>query len=190
MDQHVNRRFQPISTQSALIRPFTLADADAVLALSNEESLVKWLPSQVYVDHAHAVSVLEFLIGKSTSPADPRLEPYVLAVEDPRTHDLIGHVGFSPLGDEVEIGFAIKESHQGRGIATEVIGAASRWCFRSYAIDRILAITSSANGAAMRALERSGFEWRGNELMDFQGTLQPVATFALARSTTPGPTQS
>ncbi len=186
----MNRAFQPIRTQSALLRPFTLTDADAVLALSNEDSLVKWLPSQVYADRAHAVAVLEFLIDQYSSPCDPRLGPYVLAVEDPRTHDAIGHVGFSPLGHEVEIGFAIKESHQGRGVAAEVIAAASRWCFQSYSIDRILAITSSANSAAMRALERSGFEWRGNELMDFQGTLQPVATFALARSTTPGPTQS
>jgi ribosomal-protein-alanine N-acetyltransferase len=172
---------QPLETRSLLIREFTLKDAATALALSNEETCRTWLPSQVYRDYPHALSALEFLIDQCSTPGNPRHGPYVLAIQHRTDGALIGHVGFSPLDHEVEIGFAIAQDYQRQGFATEAIAAASRWAFRTFELDRILGITAAANIASKRALVRARFAYEGDKVMNFQGTDQDVSVYALCR---------
>ena len=170
----------PIATASLLLRHFDLKDAPAALLLSNEETSRAGLPSQVYRDHAHAVSALAFLMKHYSTPGNPRHGPYVLAVEH-RSHGvLIGHVGFSPLGAEVEIGFSIAQDYQGKGLASEAIVAASRWVFEGFGLDTIIAVTSAVNTASKRTLARAGFVHERDESMNFQGTVQDVSLYALS----------
>src|SRR6516225_7462187 len=122
----------PLETRSLLLRHFVLEDVVAVHALSDEETSRTWLPSQVYRDRAHACSVLESLIGHYSTPGNPTQGPYVLAIEYRTDGALIGHVGFSPWDNEVEIGFSIAQRRQRQGLATEAIGAASRWVFKTF----------------------------------------------------------
>lgn len=169
----------PLDTRSLRIRKAVLDDARELLLLSNEPVFRTWLPSQVYRDESHARSVLEFLIGQYSSPANPRQGAYVLVIEHKADRTLAGHVGFSPIEDEVEIGFAIAQRYQGQGLAVEAIVAASRWAFGSFELDRILGITSSANVASKRTLVRAGFAHQRDKVMGFQGTEQPVSVYAL-----------
>ena len=172
----------PIETRSLLLRPFVLQDAASTLVLSHEETYRAWLPSQVYRDHAHALSALAFLIEQYSAPGHPRHGPYVLAIEHRAAGELIGHVGFSPLNDEVEIGFSIAQNHHRQGLATEAIVAASRWAFQAFDLDRILAITSVANIASKHAVLRAGFAYEGDRAMQFQGAEQDVSAYSLSRS--------
>ena len=155
-------------------------DAAAALLLSNEETARTWLPSQVYRDHDHAVSALDFLIRQYSAPGNPRHGPYVLAIEHRASSSLIGHVGFSPLDDEVEIGFSVAEKFQGQGLGSEAIVAASRWALEAFGLSRILGITSAANIASGRTLVRAGFAYEGTRMMRFQGTEQETRVYALA----------
>jgi RimJ/RimL family protein N-acetyltransferase len=170
----------PIKTRSLLIRQFVQDDAGALLALSHEDTLRTWLPNQVYADAAHAASVLEFLIGAYSTPADPRYGPYVLAIEQRIDRALIGHVGFSPVDGDVEIGFAIGQTYQRRGFATEAIVAACRWAIDVFTLQKIVGITSVANTASRRALLRAKFEHEGERVMRFQGTDQTVSMYTLS----------
>jgi RimJ/RimL family protein N-acetyltransferase len=176
----------PLETRSLLLRHFVMEDAVAVHTLSDEESSRTWLPSQVYRDHAHACSVLESLIGHYSAPGNPTEGPYVLGIEDRTTGTLIGHVGFSPFGNEVEIGFGIAERCQRQGLATEAIGAASRWVFRTFGLKRILGVASAANIASMRTLRRAGFVHEEDRAMKFQGVEQDVCVYVLSRSSSLG----
>lgn len=171
----------PIETASLLLRHFDLKDAPAALLLSKEETSRAGLPSQVYRDHAHAVSALAFLIRHYPTPGNPRHGPYVLAVEHRASGALIGHVGFSPLDDEVEIGFSIAQDYQRQGLATQAIVAASRWAFETFELDTIVAITSVANVPSKRTLARAGFVHERNQSMNFQGVVQDVSVYSLAR---------
>ena len=163
-----------------MLRCFVPRDAAIALALSNEEAARTWLPSQVYRDHAHALSALEFLIGQFSNPGNPRLGPYVLAIEHRASSSLIGHVGLSPLDDEVEIGFSVAQQWQRQGFASEAIVAASRWAFQTFALDRIVGIASAANVASRRALERAEFVYEGDKAMRFQGVEQEVSRYVLS----------
>lgn len=172
----------PIETRSLLLRHFDLGDATTMLILSNEQTARTWLPSQVYRDDAHARSALEFLLSQCSSPGNPRHGPYVLAIEHRTSSSLIGHIGFSPLDDEVEIGFSIAEKYQRQGFASEAIVAASDWALRTFALNRILGITSVANIGSRRALVRARFAYEGEKTMRFQGTEQQVCVYALSGS--------
>ena len=167
-------------TRSLVLRQFVPGDAAMVFLLSNEETARTWLPSQVYRDHAHALSVLESLMRQYSTPGNPRHGPYVLAIEHRASSSLIGHIGFSPLDGEVEIGFSIAQKYQRQGFASEAIVAASRWAFRAFALDRIVGITSVANVASRRALLRARFAYEGDKLMRSQGAEQEVCVYGLS----------
>ena len=171
----------PLTTASLLIRPFVSEDAAGIFLLSREDAYRTWLPSQVYNDESEARAAIEFLIAKYSDPGNPRLGPYVLAIEHHADRTLIGHVGFSPFGDDVEIGFAIGEGYQGRGLATEAVVAASQWALETFALDRILGIASAVNIASKRTLIRARFAHQKDCLMPFQGTEQTVTMYVLDR---------
>jgi len=176
----------PLETRSLLLRHFVMEDAVALHTLSDEESSRTWLPSQVYRDHAHACSVLESLIRAYSAPGNPTKGPYVLGIEDRSDSTLIGHVGFSPFGNEVEVGFAIAERSQRQGLAAEAIGAASGWVFRTFGLKKILGITSAANIASMRTLRRAGFVHEEDRVMTFQGREEDVCVYVLSRGSSLG----
>ena len=149
--------------------------------MSHEEGIRAWLPSQVYRDEAHAASVLAFLISQYSVPADPAVGPYVLGVQLRSTGELVGHVGLSPLGKAVEVGFAIENSRQRKGIATEAVRAVCHWASDVFLLETILGITAAQNVASQGVLLRAGFTWRKDEVMRFQGLERPVMFFAFSR---------
>lgn len=171
----------PLETRSLRLRQFVPGDAAAALILSNEESARAHLPSQVYRDLEHAISELKFLISQYSTPGNPKHGPYVLAVVHRASSSLIGHVGFSPLGQEVEIGFSVAQKYQGQGFASEALVAASRWALEAFALNRILGITSATNIASRRTLVRARFVYERDKSMRFQGTETEVSVYALYR---------
>lgn len=163
------------------LRALVPEDASKIFQMSQEDGMRTWLPSQVYRDEAHAASVLASLIAQYSAPADPRLGPYVLGVQVRSAGELVGHVGFGPLGEAVEVGFAIESVHQRKGVATEAVRAACEWAADAFSIATILGLTAAHNSASQGVLLRAGFVRQKEEVMRFQGLEQPVIFFAFDR---------
>ena len=68
------------------------------------------------------------------------LGPYVLAIVEAGTSRLLGHVGFSPLDDEVEVSYAIAEDSRGRGYGAEALRHACQWAAETFVLPSILAL--------------------------------------------------
>jgi RimJ/RimL family protein N-acetyltransferase len=149
-----------------------------VMKLNGEETTARWLPSHVYSDLDEAAASLAFLIAAYGSPGDPRLGPYVLGVEHGESRKLLGHVGFSPLDDDVEVSYAIAQQARRRGHGTQALACACRWAAAAFALRSIVAITAAANVASRRTLDRAGFVHSGMHVMRFQGTEQRVSRHA------------
>jgi RimJ/RimL family protein N-acetyltransferase len=164
------------------LRAFVPGDASKVFRMSQEPGMRTWVPSQVYRDEAHAAAVLAHLIAHYGDPAVPRAGPLVLGIETREARELIGHVGFSPLGGDVEIGYAIEESRQRRGFATEAVRAACAWALHAFSLDSILGVTAEHNIASQRVLARAGFVRQRAEFMRFQGHEQRVVIYSLPPS--------
>lgn len=167
-----------LETPTLLLRHFVPQDAPSIMKLNGEATTRRWLPSHVYGDLAEAEASLAYLIESYTSPGDPRLGPYVLGVEHRESRQLLGHVGFSPLDDDVEVSYAIAEQARGRGLGAEALMCACKWAAAAFALRRIVAITAAANLPSRRTLDRAGFVHSGRDTMRFQGTDQSVDRFA------------
>lgn len=167
----------PITTASLQLRHFVLEDAARILALNAEPSTRRWLPSHVYADLDEARAALGYLIGCYAKPGHPAQGPYVLAIDERASGQLIGHVGFSQLDDEVEVSFAIAESMRGRGYGVEALVAACDAVGAAYGLPSILALTAATNRDSRRTLDRAGFVHERDEARTFQGTPQTVSRY-------------
>lgn len=85
----------------------------------------------------------------------------LLAVEWRETGELIGRAGpqfHAYWPHDPEIGWAVDPAWWGRGIATEAGEAAVGWAFGVLDFDRVVSITTEANLASRRVMEKLGFQ--------------------------------
>ena len=77
-------------------------------------------------------------------------------------HVLVGHVELKTTAktarDELELVYAIRNSHRGRGIATETVAAVTNLDVDTGGRTRIVAYINPANVASRRVLEKAGFD--------------------------------
>ena len=99
----------------------------------------------------------EMLQGALAHPA--QWEWYAIWTIALKNGTQIGDLCFKGRGDDgsVEIGYGIYEQHQGRGYATEAVGAAVSWALRQPDVIRVEAETEPGNRASQRVLEKCGF---------------------------------
>ena len=153
-----------ISTARLLLRPFSEADVPKVFVMSREDGMRRWIPDQVYRDEAEAEQVVRALMAYTSAAPDPRAHPYVLGIEDRHTGTLIGHVGLSPARGSVEVGYAIEQGFQGKGLATEAVAAAAAWALAELGLPEVLGVVDADNLPSCRVLEKAGFVHSGEAL--------------------------
>lgn len=74
---------------------------------------------------------------------------------------------------QVEIGYGVEPSEQGRGYATEAVKRLVRWAFQQPGVETVVAETAADNVASQRVLEKAGLR-RG-------GALGPMLWWMVAR---------
>lgn len=171
----------PIHTPSLRLRWLVVEDAERMMQLNGEPSTSRWLPSHVYADLDDATARMRYLIGCCESPGDPRRAPYVLAVDHLASGALLGHVGFSPFDDDVEVSYAIAEASRGRGYGAEALRHACEWAAARFDLPSILALTEADNAPSRRTLERAAFVHAEDTVMSFQGSRQTVSRYVWPR---------
>jgi ribosomal-protein-alanine N-acetyltransferase len=166
-----------IESASLYLRRFSIDDAQRMLVLSHQAGMRAWLPDQVYADEAAAEKVLDYLIAQYDEPDAATGKPLVLGVCDRSDHVLIGHVGLSPCDGSVEIGYAIDDAYQGRGLATEAVSAVADWALETLGLPELLAIVASENSGSCRVLEKAGFALLGEGDRALHGVTRLVRTY-------------
>jgi RimJ/RimL family protein N-acetyltransferase len=89
------------------------------------------------------------------------------------TGEIIGSCGFANPHStpEIELGYLLKQSVWGRGLATEAARASVEHGFRTLGFDEIIAMTAPENGPSRKVLEKLGFALRGVEKVNGDATL-------------------
>jgi RimJ/RimL family protein N-acetyltransferase len=171
-----------VDTGMLFLRYLTLDDTAAILRLSQEQGMRAWLPDQVYADEAQAFEVLRFLSSQYSPSANPRHTPYVLGVCLSASHELIGHVGFSPCEYGVEIGYAIGVAHQNRGYARQAVFAATTWALSRFDLPFIHAIVAAENARSCKVLESCGFQVLAVIQRKLHGVERPVRIYRFSNA--------
>jgi RimJ/RimL family protein N-acetyltransferase len=173
----------PINTLSLRLRHIVVEDAVRMMELNAEPSTRQWLPSHVYANEQDAIERMKHLTSCYSEPGDPRVGPYVLAVDHLATGALLGHVGFSPFYADVEVSYAIAENQRQRGYGSEALSYACQWAASSFNLSSLLALTESANAPSRLTLERARFAHVHDSVMRFQGIEQLVSRYLWRPST-------
>ena len=113
--------------------------------------------------------------------------PVVLAVDELATGEMLGHVGFSPFDDDVEVSYAIAEASRGRGYGAEALLAGCRWAAENFGLPRLLAIKEADNAPSRLTLDRAAFVHAEDTVMRFQGRQETVSRYWWHRTGDAGP---
>ena len=60
------------------------------------------------------------------------------------------------VSTQAEVGWAFDPAHQGRGYATEAVGALLRLCFEELGVRRVVALAFADNAPSLRVMEKVG----------------------------------
>lgn len=62
---------------------------------------------------------------------------------------------------DLELGYRLHKKFWGRGYASELAGSLCAWAFKTFPINRIVAVTELLNVASQKVLLKNGFEYVG-----------------------------
>ena len=144
--------------QRVLLRPFHVADLDAMADVFGDPEVMRFGPGPQSRDW-----VQRWLRGC--------LEDYyqkwgfgLWAVVHKPDRRVIGFCGLTRFDDvdgqpEIEIGYRLARAFWARGLATEAARAARDYAFGVLALPRLVSIIDPRNGASIRVAEKSGLRY-------------------------------
>lgn len=176
-----------LETDRLLLRPFTAADADDLIALDGDPEVMRYLNG-----------------GRPTSreEVETRVLPRLLhdhprwgtrgywAVQERATGVFLGWFEFRPLAEDgpavVELGYRLNRAAWGRGYATEGSRALIHKGFTDLGVERVTAHTMAVNTGSRRVMEKSGLSFVRHFTGDWpeaiDGSEHGEVEYALTRS--------
>lgn len=159
----------PISlhTERLVLRDFCRDDLEGVYAVVGDDEVTRWLSFDTR-SHDEAAVMLDGILARQQ--AQPRTEYYLaVTLPDPQTtSETAGQepvIGFIRLGlggvKSADLGYAVRPSHQGRGIAREAVSAMLDFGFGTLGLHRVVANIGPMNNASSRMVEALGFQREG-----------------------------
>jgi RimJ/RimL family protein N-acetyltransferase len=154
------RRDGEIRTDRLVLRPWSVDDAQAALAVYGAEDVARWLsPAMDRVpDVAAMASLLAQWAAEERTPPEGRW-----ALELAGTGELVGGIAVLPLppdGEDLEIGWQLAPRAWGRGLAAEAGHAVARHVF-SAGVEELFAVVRPQNSRGAATARRAGMEWVG-----------------------------
>jgi RimJ/RimL family protein N-acetyltransferase len=149
-----------VETERLVLRPPTLADADAIFdGYARDAEVVRHL---TWRPHGTISDTREFLVRLRAGWDAGTDRTWALTV---RGNDrIIGMFGLRPHGFKCDIGYVLARPYWGQGLMTEAGRAVVGLAFTDPAVHRVWAVCDVDNARSARVLENIG--------MTFEGTLR------------------
>lgn len=149
-----------LRTPRLTLRPWSVDDAEAALAVYGDQEVARWLtPAMDRVPDVAAMrEVLDGWAQQERSAPEGRW-----AIQLTETGELVGGVAVLPLppeGEDLEVGLQLAPHAWGRGIAAEAGHAAAHYVFSS-GVEELFAVAREQNHRGAAAARSIGMEWVG-----------------------------
>jgi RimJ/RimL family protein N-acetyltransferase len=158
-------------TARLVLRPFTPADVDGLLALDGDPEVMRFLDSHVRTRAEIEADVLPLLLASQQSQAG-----FARLAADARADGrFIGWFGLRPVRPDAgamvhwrggldatrtaELGYRLRRGAWGRGYATEGTRALIRRAFGELDMAELVATTMAANLRSRRVMEKAGLRY-------------------------------
>jgi len=159
-----------LETERTRLRPHLYSDLEDVAALWAEPAVIEYVMPEP-LPRSEAWTRLLRYVGHWA------MLPYgYWVVEDKQTGEFLGEVGFADWKREIEpsveglpeIGWALKSSAQGRGLATETVQAALIWADKNINASQTVALINPAHETSIKLARNVGFS--GPEIAAFRNS--------------------
>lgn len=173
--------------EQVIVRPWGPEDAPAVLE-AVRESLAELVPWMAWCHPGYgAVDAQSYSSGRPD--AWSRGEEYALAIVAP-DGQFLGGTGLNFLdlfNRRANLGYWVRTSATGQGVATAVAARVARWALEEMAWERVEIVAAAANRASHRVAERLGarFEGLARARIRVGSDLQAARAYALTRDDLP-----
>ncbi|MCZ2135519.1 MAG: GNAT family N-acetyltransferase [Burkholderiales bacterium] len=167
-----------------VLRPYAPGDGELLFAALEEDraDLGRWMawPATQHRTLDEAESYVRNLAGKWLTR-----EAMILGIFSSDGQTLYGGTGFHGFDWQVpslEMGWFLRKSARGQGIATEAIRLCCKLAFEHIGANRVWATIDVLNEPSWRAAERAGFTREAHlrgECRDHHGTLRDTFVYAM-----------
>ena len=170
-----------LDTERLILRPFTLADADAVTAIVSDREIAA---NTLSIPHPYDRSMAEKWLA-THDDACRRGESAVFALTERESGRLVGCVGLviDREHGRAELGYWTAREIWGRGYGTEAAAAVVRYAFEQLDLHRVYAHHLSRNPASGSIMRKLGmrhegtlrghvFKWGVHEDIELYGLLR------------------
>jgi RimJ/RimL family protein N-acetyltransferase len=163
-----------LETKRLVLRRLRAGDAAFILQLVNEPAWVRYIgdkgirtleEARDYIENGPVAMYQRFGFGLYLVELRESAEPI----------GICGLIKREAL-EEIDLGFALLSAFRGKGFAFEAAAAVMEYGWRTFAIPRLLAITSQDNHVSGRLLEKLGF--RFERLIQLDADSPEVKLFA------------
>lgn len=171
-----------LETERIILRPFKISDSQSLYNYRSDAETNKyqnWVPKQL--------TEAETFISKLEQEFNTPDSWFQLAIVEKISNVLIGDIGLHFIGPDnrqVEIGFTLDKSYQGKRYATESVSKVIEHLFSDLNKHRIFASIDPANTKSRQLLERLGFrkEAHFKKSYYFKGAWVDDVIYALLQS--------
>jgi RimJ/RimL family protein N-acetyltransferase len=146
----------PIRTERLLLRPYAHGDVDALYAYQRLPEVHRYLYSEPRT-RAEVEAIVTERAGLAVLTETGK--GITLVADLAQTGELVGDCVLmlrSREHEQGEVGYVFNPAYQGRGLATEAVGALLRLGFEGLGLHRIAGHLDARNTASARVLERAG----------------------------------
>ena len=144
-----------LTTDRLVLREMTAADLDHIAALFGDEEVMRYYPKPMTRDEAQAWVEWNLRLYRSHG-----FGLWAMVVRD--TGEFAGDCGLTPQYvdgvKEIEVGYHVRTSLQGRGYATEAAAAARDFARDKLLLSRLIAIINPANVPSQRVAGKIGLK--------------------------------
>jgi RimJ/RimL family protein N-acetyltransferase len=147
------RSVPTLTTSRLRLVPVAEQDVDQLHKLWTDPFVRRYLWDDRVIARARAREVVLDAIASARERGLP-----MWIVQAHGADELIGFCGFRviPGTGEVELLYALRQEHTGKGLATEAARTAIEWLFAAHPLARVIAGTDPPNLASFRVMERLG----------------------------------
>lgn len=152
---HPDDHFEPFVTERLVLRRSRPEDAETISAYRSDPDVHRYQGWERTDPEGVRAEIAE-MSGRSPGSSGGWVQ---LSVEERDGNTLVGDVGLSPADDEpgvIKVGYTVAPTFQGRGYATEAIGALVAYAFDVLGAEVVRAYASAENVASLRVAEKVG----------------------------------
>jgi RimJ/RimL family protein N-acetyltransferase len=183
-DEGHRRGILTIEDGEVRIRPYTMDDADAVWHAVRESlrELKPWMP-WAHPGYAMSESRSWLEVQVAAFAARSAFE-FAIVGRDGRYLGGCGLNQIETLNRRANLGYWVRSTATGRGVATTSVRLLARWAFESTDLIRLEILAATGNVASQRVAERAGARREGTlrSRLLVDGETQDAAVFSFVRA--------